>query len=309
MPRTGRTGSRPARRTATRLAAAVLALLSAGFGGVVRAAAAPLPIVVSTDVAYGPDPAEILDVCRPAAARTGLSRAVLMIHGGGWAGGDKRSFAGKCRRAASEGLVAFSLGYRLVDGPKGPVWPVPLIDVQLAVRWVRAHAAAFGLDPGQVCAMGDSAGGQLVVMLAALATIAPGDRAAMLPTLSPRVNCGVDNFGPVDFTTWQRPANAEVRVFGALPPAAMAEAEHAASPLFDIDAQTAPLMIVQGSTDVMVPPEQAPRLYRALQSHGVSASLLQLPCGHGLKGLSPEQINAVFQLELAFVQTAPLPPG
>ena len=269
--------------------------------------AAPPAPVIQTDVAYGPDPSETLDVCRPVTENQ-RARAVLLVHGGGWTTGDKHDYLGLCNRIAQRGMVGFAVNYRLVMGPKGPMWPAPLVDVQLAVRWTRAHVVEFGVDPGQVCALGGSAGAQLVVTLASMATIQPGDRQQEFAEISPKIDCAVDIVGPVDFTTWQLPAEFLVRMFGTLTPKALHSAKQKASPLFLIDSHTAPMLIVQGIDDAVVPPEQASRLFTALKQNGVRAALVMVPGDHGLQALPPEQFSAVEELELAFIRTSPVRP-
>jgi acetyl esterase/lipase len=173
-----------------------LLLLLLSFAG--RAWAQAQGVEVRANLAYGPDPAEMLDLCLP--QEPGATRAeVVMMHGGGWNGGARKSLLGYCRDFARGGLVVANIDYRLAGTPGG-AWPAQLQDTQLAVRWLRIHAAEFGADPGRICAWGSSAGGHLAVFLAMLQRTAPGDRAIALGTVSSAVACAVDNFGPVDFT-------------------------------------------------------------------------------------------------------------
>ena len=160
------------------------------------------------NVAYGPLAAEKLDLCEPLGV-TSSRPGVILIHGGGWTGGDKSSvhFQSRCTSLAALGFVVANVNYRLADKysytypqQRKDMWPAQLVDVQLAVRWVRAHAQQLGLDPTRVCAAGSSAGAQLAVFLGVLATIHPGDEAQLLANQSPKVSCVVDNSGPVDLT-------------------------------------------------------------------------------------------------------------
>ena len=106
----------------------------------------------------------LLDVYLPVTTGRGRS-AVVLVHGGAWRGGDKRDFAVEARRLAAAGLVAFSVNYRL---DTMPAFPAQVDDVQAAVRWVRGHADDYGVDPARIGALGASAGGHLVAMLATL---------------------------------------------------------------------------------------------------------------------------------------------
>lgn len=154
-------------------------------------------IDVTQDISYGPSPINRLDVCEP---HDGANLpAVILLHGGGWKAGDKRQVMRFCRALAGRGIVGIGVNYTLGD-PKDPSthWPVQLADVQLAVRWARAHAHDLRLAPAKLCAMGYSAGGHLAVFLGVTATSAPGDLAKLFSDQSSKVACVVDNFGPVD---------------------------------------------------------------------------------------------------------------
>jgi acetyl esterase/lipase len=102
--------------------------------------------------------------------RTGRAPAVLLFHGGGWVAGAPDWTFTSARRYAAAGLVAVSVQYRLSDERVTPI--DALADVCSAFQWLRAQAAAFGVDPQQVAASGVSAGGHLA---AAAATIGCGN--------------------------------------------------------------------------------------------------------------------------------------
>ena len=95
------------------------------------------------------------------------------------------------------GYVTFNAGYRLFDRETGDnAWPTPLEDVQQAVRWVRAHAVEFNVDPERICAVGHSAGGQLAGLLGT--TDDPTDDDPLLSGISSRVDCVVSLAGDAD---------------------------------------------------------------------------------------------------------------
>ena len=139
------------------------------------AAAQPSDVEVRSAIPYGPLPAEWGDLYLPAGGGSARS-AVLLIHGGGWVVGSRADYELIAKSLAQAGMVAFSIDYRLAKA-MNPVthWPAQLVDVQLAVRFLRAHAAEFGIDPARIGALGDSAGGHLAVFLGVLHSIAPGD--------------------------------------------------------------------------------------------------------------------------------------
>jgi acetyl esterase/lipase len=108
------------------------------------------------DIALG------LDIYRPADSRT--LPAVLVVHGGGWVAGDRRMERPFARALALRGYVAVPVSYRL--GRAGR-FPASILDLRAAVRWLRAHAVQFGVDPACIGAVGGSAGGTLVTFLGA----------------------------------------------------------------------------------------------------------------------------------------------
>jgi len=255
---------------------------------------------IRADLAYGLDPAEMLDVCLPPVA--GAARpGIVLIHGGGWSGGSRKSMLGYCRELAGRGLVAINIDYRLTSS-LGGAWPAQLQDAQLAVRWLRAHAGELGIDPRRICASGNSAGGHLAVYLAVLQRTVPGDRATQLSAVASTVACAVDNFGPVDLTAASPFRNAVVHLAGNNDQGAVARN---ASPLFLVDAATAPIMIVQGDDDIEMPPAQSAALRDALRRAHVPQLFLAFPGGHEFKSLAPAERQEILQLEAAFIESAP----
>lgn len=113
--------------------------------------------------------------------------AIVSIHGGSWARGDKANddWRNVCSWLASEGFVAYSLNYRLV--PEA-LFPAAIDDVALAVEWMRtpANASRFGIDPARIGAFGGSAGGNLAALLGTRGTgpLDEGSRVAAVAELS-----------------------------------------------------------------------------------------------------------------------------
>jgi acetyl esterase/lipase len=210
---------------------AVVAALLVVFGATAGWAQAPGQADMRLGIPYGPDPAQQLDLCLPANKQAAGSPAVVMIHGGYWTLGDKGADDPLCKGAAEQGIVAATIGYRLANTSEHNRWPAQLVDAQLAVRWLRSHAAEFGVDPSRICALGDSAGAHLAVFLAVLNHTVPGDYSGQLPNVSSRVTCAVDNFGPVDLSAdsyWP----PDLALFGNADRAQVKDQERAASPIF-----------------------------------------------------------------------------
>src|SRR5260370_5346991 len=101
-----------------------------------------------------------MDVARPRAA--GLHPGVVLVHGGGFRRGNRQSYLAQAVRLAEHGYVAATVSYRFT--PKFQ-FPAPVHDVKTAVRFLRANATRFSLDPSHIGAWGGSAGGHLVLFL------------------------------------------------------------------------------------------------------------------------------------------------
>ncbi len=289
-----------ARFLAAALTLAAVAAVAVAASGWLRRARSP--VAVDLDVPYamtGRGPIR-LDVYRPRGATTPRP-AILLIHGGGWVGGDKAEQADMADHFARAGFVAFAVNYRLATDDASR-YPAPVDDVQRAVRWVRAHAREYGVDPARVGAFGHSAGGHLAASLGTRETRDDSDPA--LAGYSSRVSCVVDCCGPADFTTEESPpvgpsiADVVPSLFGRTRPEAP-EAYRDASPVTHADARSAPTLIVHGTADDIVPIDQSRRLLRALREAGVEARLVELEGeGHGFE--SPANVRIWLAEMMAF---------
>jgi acetyl esterase/lipase len=229
------------------------------------------------------DQALLLDIYAPS-QRERPHPAVLLIHGGGFVGGSRTDadIVAAARHLAEAGYVAVALDYRLVDlGRPGPVWPAPLVDVQRAARWVRAHATTYGVDPERLGAYGISAGAGLAAHLGVRETRDTTDDD--LTAFSSRVRCVVALAGPMDGTI--PPANpGDIDVAQALFGGTTTQAPDVyrdASPVNHVDRESAPFLVVHGVRDTVVPIAHARRLVDALQKAGVPVEAVEVPdAGH-----------------------------
>jgi acetyl esterase len=284
---------RPRRIVVALVGAATTALLFAGPAGAQNGSPTPSDagpdagITVTKDVVYRTVDGErlVLDAFVPA---TGPKHrpAIVMIHGGGWQGGDKSHFTPEGRRLAQLGYAAFSVNYRLA--PANP-FPAAVDDVQAAVRWLRAPAQvkAYGLDPKRFGALGGSAGGHLVTMLATL-----GDGSL---TKGARIKAAVSWSGVYDFTAFDA---VPLRLFGAgglilgflgcqpgEPDCRTVERE--ASPVSHVDASDAPMLLAHSLLE-FVPINQATRMDDALKRAGVTEQLVVFPGTRHANALSAD---------------------
>ena len=214
-----------------------------------------------------------LDVYAPAGQATGLRPAVILIHGGGWAALSKSTMRGMGQFLARSGFVAFAVDYRLVQGAENR-WPAQLDDVQHAVRWVRAHAAQYSVNPARVGAFGHSAGGQLAALLGMEETRDNSDPA--LAPYSSRVQAVVDVSGPSDLTRDHDAASAFLTSFLGTTYADHPEVWQSASPALRAAKGDAPFLILHGTEDQEVPIAQSEELYEKLQAVGVPVSFIKV---------------------------------
>jgi acetyl esterase/lipase len=193
------------------------------------------------------------------------------------------------RHFARAGCVSFSIDYRLVEASnEHSRWPAQLDDAQLAVRWVRARAADYGVDAARVGAFGWSAGGQLAALLGAREA---RDVAAPWAGYSSRAACVVALAPDVDLAAYtQPPAMHEVVALLGGTPEEVPDRYRDASPLTWIDRRTAPFLVIHGDQDDVVPITQSRRLVTALRAAGVEVQYLEL-AGAGHNGLEWSRIG------------------
>lgn len=239
---------------------ALLAVLLVPFA---RAYTPPPGVEFLPDLAYRSEhEKQKLDILRPE-KRDGPLPAILLIHGGGWREGRREEQRGIAARFAQAGYIAIPVSYRLTG--EAP-FPACIDDVVAAARWVRAHAADYGIAPDRIGALGHSAGAHLVCMLALAepqGKFAPG----FLEETSGRVNAAVATSTPADLMRWtDAPAKPEPGFLKEGPLETRAERTRRYSPLTYADASAPPLLLIHGSADRVVPAVQTERLAAALRA-------------------------------------------
>jgi acetyl esterase/lipase len=237
-----------------------------------------------------------LDIYAPATRGKKTGPAVVLIHGGGWTSFDKGTMRGMGDFLARAGFVAFSVDYRLFhDGQNR--WPAQLDDVQRAVRWVRANAAAYDVDPERIGAFGHSAGGQLAALLGMENTRDNSDPA--LASYSSRVEAVVDVSGPSDFTTNRDPdGDAFLTNFLGADSSKDPAVWRQASPVFQVEKTDAPFLIVHGTQDQNVPIGQAQELVDKLRAAEVPVTFVKVDDVHTFR--TPEARRELAMDTLAF---------
>jgi len=239
-----------------------------------------------------------LDLAWPEAG-TGPFPAIFVIHGGAWRAGDKAQHRDLLGRFARRGYVAISPQYRFC--PKD-VFPAQVYDVKAAVRWLKAHAAEYRVDPDRIGAMGFSAGGHLALMLGLTDSDDGFDKETPAGEASTQVQAVVNYFGPTDLTAKDIPIISRPLLRDFLGGSAEEKPELAlqASPLNYVSSDDPPVLTFQGTRDPLVPFSQALKLAEAITAaHGKGRVELLLGGGHGNDWGTPE-IERTFEQTLAF---------
>jgi acetyl esterase/lipase len=235
---------------------------------------------------------------------------VIWIHGGGWSRGDSRQsgafqdWPGVLAALAAHGYVVASVDYRLSG--EAP-FPAPVQDIKAAIRYLRAHAGDYRIDPAKVFLWGGSAGGHLAAMTALTCGIAkfdppastgrlPGSAARSAQPLaqSDCVQGAAIWYGAFDLAPHEDGGSALTpknltALLGCAPVACPATAA-AASPIFYVKRDEPPLLLMHGTADDEVATEQTRAFAARVRKAGAQAETVYLDgANHGWIGQTPEQ--------------------
>jgi acetyl esterase/lipase len=232
---------------------------------------------------------------------------VINIHGGGFKLGDKSMVDQALgQRLLSAGYAIASIDYRLSEETQ---FPAAVLDAKSAVRFLRANAAQYKLNPDKIAAFGQSAGGNLASLLGTTGDVADFDDPDLGNTgVSSRVQAVINWFGPNDFGQMDAQAKAqgcsasdqahnkadsfESLYLGAAVPT-VPELVKQANPITYISQDDPPFLIQKGDQDCTVPVENTKMLADALQAAGLDVQYdLLKGVGHG-----DGRFTTVFQSE------------
>ncbi len=243
------------------------------------------------DVIYGltDGVALVMDIFRPTGPANG--KALVDIASGGW--NSDRGRINDHKQAQMYDIFC-GRGYTVFAVRPGSVTKFTALEmvdhVKRAIRWVKAHAAEYGVDPDRMGLAGASAGGHLTCLTAALADDGQADAQQAIDQQNTRIKAIVAFFPPTDFLAWGKadfdPAKATARLGGILGPLMFtgglknqtpeeirAQAEKI-SPARLVTSQMPPLLLIHGDADFVVPLQQSHVMVEAMQKAGVPCELI-----------------------------------
>jgi acetyl esterase/lipase len=231
--------------------------------------------------------------------------AVLAIHGGSWVGGSRMLYRFAPQdtviRLAERGVVVFAVDYSLAR-PGSPTYPAALEELRDTVRWIRRHAREFHVDPSRVAALGQSAGAQLALLLGTTPDEVGPDG------MSSRVQAVISFYAPADLIRLvdQRSLRHEPvrRLIGAQA-SSTREVLARASPITHVTPDDAPALLIHGSADRWVFPDQSTQMAEALERAGVRQRMILVEgARHGFEATvrAPERRDLMPEI-FAFLQS------
>jgi len=251
---------------------------------------APEGVSIEANLSYlEPGRQEKLDLYLPANRPPGKrSPGIVIIHGGGWTAGDKASAREFSigTDLAKAGYVCASINYCLT---KGRNWPQQLFDCKNAVRFLRANAWRYRVDPEHIGVIGGSAGGHLSLMVAYTSGVPEFEPSTPYPGIRDDVQGVVDMYGLTNLFTRQKTdpngnPTGERRALSSFASGTRysnAEGWKLGSPVFHVKRDSPPTLILHGKADTTVDRNQAVELAAKLTGSGVEHELILLDAvGH-----------------------------
>lgn len=260
-----------------------------------NAAARCAEVVVEEGITYATvgDTELKLDLARPQGE--GPFPAIVFIHGGGWSKGNRQVYRGPIQIVAKRGYVAAAISYRLMQYDEAkketttatPIFPAQIHDAKAAIRWVRANAKKYHVDPDRIGVTGGSAGGHLSLLVGLTDPASGLEGEGGNPEQSSRVQAVVNVYGPTDMAAcYEKSSVAWIfRLFLGGTPAEAGQRYKAASPITYVSKDDPPVLTLHGDQDTLVPVEQAKMLDEKMKAVGASHTLMVFEGqGHGFGG-------------------------
>lgn len=226
---------------------------------------------------------------------------VVWVHGGGWQNGSKDGANNPALPLLKKGYAVAAINYRL---SQHAVFPAQIEDCKAAVRFLRANAGKYNLNPDAFGVCGSSAGGHLVALLGTSGGEKDLEGDGGNQGVSTRVQAVCDFYGPTDFTRIGPPADpngAVAKLLGG-PLSEKKELVAKASPVTYVSKDDPPFLILHGDKDPLVPVSQSEQFHDALTKAGVDSTLVVVPGGvHSQRigdGANADKIVAFFDKHL-----------
>lgn len=238
----------------------------------------------------------LLDAYLP--KKSGPSPAILVVHGGAWRMGNRKQLRGYAEALAKTGFVCFAIDYRLAPQHK---FPAQIEDCRSAVKWIRANAPQYKVDPGKLGAIGYSAGGHLVSLLGTTGE-APTAKNGNVDT---RLQAVVAGGAPTDFRWFPDKGKwCEFLMGGTLD--TVPEKFFAASSSAFADKDDPPTFFFNGTEDTLVPLPWSQSCFGALKAVGVKTEFHRIEgAGHLQAARNREALEKAYN----FLKTELSPPA
>jgi acetyl esterase/lipase len=224
--------------------------------------------------------------------------AIVFIHGGGWTGGERQSFLPFMFHFTQAGMVCITVDYRLTPKHR---FPAQLEDVKCAVRWLRANAEKYRVDPQRIAAFGGSAGAHLAALLGTTNGQAQWEGAGGHAEQNSDICAVFGLAGAYDLTLGYQHSTMQsilegnavrgmLEAFLGGTPEQKPDEYRSASPVEHVRPTCPPMILVHGTADTLVPIEQSEVMERKLKAAGVEVEFIRLEDGtHGDFGKDAEK--------------------
>jgi acetyl esterase/lipase len=270
------------------------------FMTILNSGAAGMPLTgpaaeILTNVAYGKDAMQHMDIYLPANRSADTTKSIIMIHGGGWNSGSRHSFTSyiDSLKRRMPGYAIFNVDYSLLTSHI--VFPAQENDIKAAIDFIAIHAGTYKINTGGLILLGVSAGAHLALLQA-------------YKHNSPRIAAVIDFFGPTDLAEmYNKPWSVMIphlleTLIGGTPQTNAAAYRNSSAVSF-INTATPPTLIFHGGQDYIVNISQSQLLHQKLQRAGIADKLvIYNSAGHGWSGAtlsdSFDKIEAFLQEHL-----------
>jgi len=293
--------SKARKKTLSTITIIAIAMIISGIEKHEALGANPAPIA-HTDLVYIPGSklkSQTLDLFLPGIASRQKVPVVVWIHGGGWQEGDKRP--APVADLIKKGIAVASINYRLSDEA---LYPAQIHDSKAAIRFLRANAKKYNLDPNKIGVWGMSAGGHLALLVGTTGGEPAFEGNSGNKDQSSRVQavcdwCGVSDMFLVSKKSWEKKDSAYASLLGGKLESKR-ELAKTASPVLYVSKDDPPILIMHGDKDKTVTYKHSEELYKALQKAGVPSKLVTVKNGehYFFKPKELAQVADFFQEQL-----------